>query len=518
MILIALGLAAAAVFHASNVSSRMEAKYTEQLKAAREEGGGAKTMAPSSGSRVEGELMERVSYLEEQLTLYQTENARLLKTIDQMTADGAELPEGDGEAPPAKNEDEQAELREKVEGLTAKLRKLEFKAPVIYEMKDRDAMRKEIEARVQQQFGADDKDGKRQSRAFAAVGFIKPGTDLLTESVNLLTNQNGIAIYKGGSKVVLNKDSSSKSVHDRTALSVELTQALLDQNFGTMDMEGSSADARAAAQALQVGDANLIKVRFMLQDTFPSDDRVSDSPTAMNRQDFEIVPAFVREYFLFPYTMGMNFCQALHEKNGWESVNMAHAKPPKTTAQILHPNLYIMEREFVPVSFDIPVAKMEIKGELPLWDDTAGELGINVLLNQDQYVQEMKNLKIDKPGEMPVLSPSDFVERPGSKAAAGWRGDRCVVYSAGEGKEGQDHYAWLTAWTNAEDAIEFFNAMKASLRFRYASEVNSDAESKLFVIDGPRYVRMTRDETTNVVRVLNAGNEEWLEGLGAVFE
>ena len=523
IILIALGLASAGLFHSSNIASRLneqfdsrlakiETEHDEELAKAQSEGGG--------NLRAEGELMERVSYLEEQLTLYQTENARLLKTIDQMVADGGELPGAPGEAMPEKDPEEQKDLRGKVEELTAKLRKLDYKAPVTYETKDWDGMRELIESNLRKQFGKDDPEGKRQSRAFASVGFIKPGVDLLSESANLLTNQNGIALYDGGSKIVMNKDASTKSIHDRTALSIELARTLQDQNFGHTPVEEiESADMFTAMHALTIGDANLVKVRFMLQDTFPTDDNLKDSPTAMSKQDFDVIPAFVREYFLFPYTMGMNFCQVLHEKNGWESVNMAHARPPRSTAQILHPELYISDQQFEPVAFDFPVGKMEIKGELPLWDNTAGELGISVLLNQSQFLQEMRNLKIEEPGEMPVLSPGDYVERPGSKAASGWRGDRCIVYSAGEGMEGKDHYAWFTAWGSEEDAIEFFNAMKSSLRFRYDSEANSEPGSEEFVIaDDKRHVRMIRDKETHQVHIFSATDADWQSAMQAAFE
>lgn len=522
IILVTLGLGSAVLLRVSNVStvlkgefdkkmSEMEKRHDAELEKASAEAGGDLS--------AEGKLMERVSYLEEQVTLYQTENARLLQTIDQMIADGSVLPDAPGEPMPKKNEAEQVELRGKVEELTAKLRKLDYKAPVTYESKDWEAMRGVIEAKLRAQFGKDDPDGKRQSRAFSSIGFIRPGTDLLKESTDLLTNQNGIAIYTGGSKIALNKDASTKSIHDRTALAVELTRALQDQNFGTVEQDDhTSLDSFSALQALTLGDATQVKIRFMNQDNFPTDDNLSSSPTAMTQQELAIVPAFVREYFLFPYTMGSTFCQVLHDKNGWESVNMAHARPPRTTAQILHPDLYISDPQFKPVAFEFPVDKMEVRGELPLWDNTTGELGISLLLNQSQFLQEMRNLKIEDPGEMPMLNDADYVQRPGSKAAGGWRGDRCIVYSGGEGMEGKDPFAWFTAWATADEAIEFFNAMKASLRFRYDSDADSAPGSKEFVIKGPRHLRMVRDEEKHQVRIFSAGDEGWLADLEKAFE
>ena len=90
-----------------------------------------------------------------------------------------------------------------------------------------------------------------------------------------------------------------------------------------------------------------------------------------------------------------------------------------------------------PERFRWNINALEIGEKNPIWNNVAGELGIALLLNQSDFLQRMAEL-----GQPDILNMPDLVSkgiehfsnRDGSKAAAGWNGDRYLVYANGDGK------------------------------------------------------------------------------------
>jgi hypothetical protein len=477
----------------------------------------------ADGSTTEGDagLLEKIDSLQARLNLYEDENERLLKEIDQLVASGATLPghQKSAGAPDAARKEfseEEEKIRASLQAMVSGIRELEFKQPPLYAFTDWDGMKEEMAA-------TQAAEGTARSRAFAAMGFVPPGTDVNGQVLNLEVNQLGAANYAGESKIRFNGFGSLKSIHDRTAVAVELTRLLQDQHFGFFGprIDFPNNDARNAARALSIGDGEIVKVRFMLQDEFPSSDELTASPTAMSKEDFQAAAPFLREDFLFPFTVGMSFCQALHDKDAWNALNAAYRRLPATTAEILHPELYRAEAPITPVDFGLSKDAPDVLGAWPLWDDSAGELGVAVFLNMADYSREMENMGIDAQGMMPVLAVQDFTEKPGGRAAAGWRGDRYFVYPNGEGTDGGDHTVWLTAWAGEEDALEFFRAFRDALRLRYQvplpddDAAEADGSAREFVLDSPRHLRLWI--TGKEVRLVNAGNAQWRKALQQAF-
>ncbi len=477
--------------------------------------------SPEGGS--DAALLEKIDSLEARLKLYEDENERLLKEIDHLVAGGASAP---GESGPGLNvereafSEEEEKIRENIQSMVTQIRELEFKAAPVYDFADWEGMK----AGMAVPAAAPGEKTAARSRVLAAMGFVPPGTEVEKEMTNLALNQLGAAAYEGNSRIRFNGFGSLLSVHDRTAVAVELTRLLQAQHFGFFAPKGDFAntDARNAARALSIGDGEMVKVRFMLQDELPSNDDLTSSPTAMSKQEFEAASPFVRENFLFPYTAGMKFGEALQGRDGWQGLNAAFRRLPRTTAEILHPELYLAETPFAPADFGLPPEGREVRGMTPIGDDSAGELGIAVFLNQADYTREMEKMGIEARGMMPVLAVQDFTEKPGGKGAAGWRGDRYFVYANGGGENGSDHVAWLTAWAGEDDALEFFRALRDALRLRYllplprdAAAEADDAKAREFVLDGPRFLRLWLSGSE--VRLVNAADAEWREALLGAF-
>jgi len=120
----------------------------------------------------------------------------------------------------------------------------------------------------------------------------------------------------------------------------------------------------------------------------------------------------------------MVFCAKLANKGGWKSVDEAYRNPPASTEQILHPEKYVAKPD-LPTSIDLG----ELKPGEP-WK----EVGRNVL------------------GE---LQTAVMLGRQGSRAAAGWDGDRYAVFEGPDQKLG---LVWFSTWDSEDEAREFAQA------------------------------------------------------------
>ncbi len=324
-------------------------------------------------------------------------------------------------------ENENAQLRRRVEELEsadkytpaaiaetiAAIRGLDFQRPLTF----RPTPRTEVEAAVADAVLARYPEGElaAKERALRALGFIfdDGGAPIAEALVGLETNQR-VAHYDDAIATLFYRDDLDlRGPADRGRLVPEIAAALLEQNFGKVEPARDSADAALAAAALPIGDATQIKLRYSLSD----DSGGAPPPAPESQEKFYGAPVFLREQALFPYYQGSKFVQALQQSGGWEAVNAAYRRPPSSTAEVLHPDLYLAEPPFAPEDVEAPAT-----------GDAAGEFGINALLATQ-------------------LDP--FAARD---AADGWAGDRYVV-------DDDNTYVWTTRWRTAEDAEQFAAAI-----------------------------------------------------------
>ncbi|MFT5105436.1 MAG: hypothetical protein ACI9UA_001056 [Pseudoalteromonas tetraodonis] len=549
--LIATGLAASGFFfgaHQKTVLGKEHRKElaTQEKKLTAEiekrlgeesvsEGQGATTndlFPPTDATTSEDRLQEQLTFIEGQLDLLRDENARLLSLVDRLETK-LKSAGGTGEERNFSAEEEKALTN--TQQLTTKSRELDFKTPLEINFTDWEGMAQAVTDSLQPLRTPEQQ--AKLSRAYAAMGFVPPTTDVTKEITNLLTSQLGAAIYVGDNKVLFNQDGNLLSVHDRTALAVAFNHALQDQNFDLSKVPPptqTNDDSYAAANALLLGDASIIKLRHMMYDMASANDDLRNSPTALSKDDFSAAPPFIREYFLFPHTAGEMFCQALHETGKWKAVNAGIQNPPTSTAEILHPELYLAEKRFTPESYDWPAEKFKVAGAEPLWNNVAGELGISVFLNRGYYKYNMSQQGFFDT-DLPPLTKRDLRESPGSLAAKGWVGDRYLVYPNGDGAGGSDHIYWRSQWASANDAAEFFHGARVTLAYELGIElaesdyqIDSDPAKRTPITpervgktyeqatDKDRHLFMQLDETKREVTIVNAANKKWLEALKAL--
>ena len=541
--LIAIGTAASGFFYSAHQTSTLNKKHAKELTEQKEvleakierlgkESGGPTTndlLPETDASTSEERLQEQVSFLEEQLDLLRDENARLLAMVDRLEAK-LKSAGNTGEGRMFSGEEEKGVV--KVKELTSKSRELDYKTEVAIEFADWDGMAVAVSEGLQPQ--RDPGQQAMLSRAYAAMGFVAPTTDVTQEITNLLTSQLGAALYVGGNKILFNQAGSMLSVHDRASFAVALDHALQDQHFDLSKVPPptlTNDDSYTAANALLLGDASIIKLRHMMYDTATPNDDLRNSPSALSKEEFEAVTPFIREYFLFPYTAGQMFCEALHEKGKWKSINAAIQSPPTSTAEVLHPELYLADQRFVPESFDWTSEQLEVDGTAPIWNNVAGELAISVYLNRGYYKYRMAQQGFFDT-DLPPLTKRDYRQNPGSIAAKGWRGDRYLVYPNGDGAGGSDHVYWRSKWDSPNDAAEFFHGARVALSHthdldldRADYEVDSNPEEREAITPettGTTFARETRkgrhisielDADASEVTIVNAADKAWLDAL-----
>lgn len=225
----------------------------------------------------------------------------------------------------------------------------------------------------------------------------------------------------------------------------ELTHALQDQHFNLKRFEKwpkGDSDAELAAHALIEGDATLAMTLYMAKNPLVALAfiRSLGSEGAASEQ-FKQAPRAIRESLMFPYEQGSAWATVLYRRGGWQLVSDAFTKLPQSSEQILHADKYFSNE--APTKLTLP----DLKGLLgPTWKlvvgDVNGEWGCYLTL--DQFLNDQDE---------------------SLRAAAGWGGDRFVLYEGT--KPGEVFLAQLTAWDTENDAKEFLEAYAKRTPKRY---------------------------------------------------
>ena len=125
----------------------------------------------------------------------------------------------------------------------------------------------------------------------------------------------------------------------------------------------------------------------------------------------------------FPYTYGSGFISVLYKEGGWNLINSAYKNPPRSTEEILHPNVYLEGSAFKNVDSLSPNSS----GWNIILTDTFGEYFIQVML------------------ENGVTNNEALV------AATGWNGDNITLFN----KDNTYLVTWSLTWNTTRDASEF---------------------------------------------------------------
>ncbi|MEE9217701.1 MAG: DUF6782 family putative metallopeptidase [Acidobacteriota bacterium] len=331
-------------------------------------------------------------------------------------------------------------LADQVLARISELRQLPVLAPVARELHDEASLRAYIARRLEEEYPGDELE--REQRVLEALGLLPEGVDLAQAMQDLYAAQ--IAGYYDPQKRILYISEHLPALLQAPTLAHELTHALQNQHFKierffehtSQDLDD---DTRIAWMGLMEGDATATMLAYMLP-AQSTDDWLSvfdsfgrNMTAAMEALRDSSTPEFLLQMLNFPYRHGTPFVASLYREGGWEAVNAAHRRPPRSSEQVLHPARYAPpadEPTALPPSL-FP-ARLESGG-------TAYELYHDLVLGE--FVTRL------------VLEPRVGKEAALS-ASEGWDGDRVALYAGGGG----DLLAWLSVWDSEAEAQEFVEA------------------------------------------------------------
>jgi hypothetical protein len=323
------------------------------------------------------------------------------------------------------------------------LRGLPIKTKIARGLMSRPEITKRLLQRVDEDYPAGELIA--EERAYKLLGLLPVTTDYKKLVIDLLTEQIA-GFYDPEAKELYLAD-WIEPASQRMVMAHEIDHALQDQTFDLVKFTKpikDNADEELARQSLVEGDGVALMIEFLLgetgqkQDPWANDqvvDMMAAATGVSGDGELDKAPLFVRESLIFPYVSGLRFIAASRRTHPWSDIDSIFRSPPLSTEQILHPEKYRAGEK------PIPIKAADMRGWTRIYDNVLGEMMMGVLLRQYNV-------------------PKDEATR----AAAGWGGDRIVVYAPATGDDGKSVDKLLgvdlSAWDQEADAIEACNSLK----------------------------------------------------------
>jgi hypothetical protein len=275
-----------------------------------------------------------------------------------------------------------------------------------------------------------------ERRALVAWGLVPADFDLTGFLADLLAEQ-AAAYYDPGAKRMVLANWLTPDLR-RDALTHELVHVLQDRLVDLdrfLGVAPGRSDEGVARQALVEGEAVALSHDLGLQREgrdFAALPDVADLQRAIRASVTGPViaraPAYMRTMLTFPYAGGVGFIHAFRQRRPWIQLSAVYQDPPRSSAQILHPERYLDRRED-PVSLPLPdLTAVFPAGSRAAIEDELGEIGVAEVLRR-------------------------FLGEPAD--AAGWRGDRYALWDV---PVGAPALVALTVWDTEDRAAGFVRA------------------------------------------------------------
>lgn len=238
-------------------------------------------------------------------------------------------------------------------GEVERIRKLTFLEPVEVEVVPRADLRKVLEAHIARESPIPLQEHMRVLEALFLVPESASGLDRLME----LYEAQVLAFYDPATRKYTVFDSAPPGAEavglmgDAVAVH-ELTHALQDQRFDAgkkIRALERDWDAQLAYHAVLEGEATLVmlasvvgKLGIPLEQVAANEDLVSSmSAMAELGQGFpDDAPRYFVELLKFPYLAGLDLVLRAWRRGGWDAVSLLHQNPPRSSEEVLRPELY----------------------------------------------------------------------------------------------------------------------------------------------------------------------------------
>ena len=270
----------------------------------------------------------------------------------------------------------------------------------------------------------------------------------------------------------------------------ELTHALQDQYYDLdklIDEDRDSSDTMMARSALVEGDATAVMVDYTKLQTGQS--QLKDDPSVsgimmqniagtMMTASLQQAPGSLQMMLIFPYISGLNFVHALlRADGGYKGIDRAYGRPPRTTAEILHPDRYLNNSIVLKEPADplkgLPPEAADYK---EVYSDSLGEFVVSTWLS---------------PGLMPV---------PASRVASGWAGDKLMLLRSPVEKK--FICLWSTAWIDEAAAQKFFDGVEKMLTARFSVPPVRSGDTATFTAGHPSKISVTRSGDAVMISII----------------
>jgi hypothetical protein len=344
------------------------------------------------------------------------------------------------------------DIQDEIFQQAASLRGLTPKAEVPFAVVDSDQLRQDLLNSYNDNKTVQELEVSR--KLLVLLGLLNPDLDLHDLLVNLYA-ENVLGYYNRDTRRMYVVSSGSMfGAEQKVTLAHEYTHALQDQYFDLHKVEAGTEDNddySLAVTSLIEGDAVLTQLLYAR--TYLTPQELFQLRSSGGTSSIDRAPSVVRDEVIFPYDEGVRFVARLWRQGGFQAVNDAFGDPPRSTAQIIHPEKYLAHQQPTEVALPDLAAALG-PGWTQLRSDVLGELDVRILLEQ-------------------------FLDRAvADKGAEGWGGDR---YALLENATGLDAVVISTIWDSDGEAGEFYNDYADTVGRRYGARARrvEDVPSRL---------------------------------------
>jgi hypothetical protein len=328
-----------------------------------------------------------------------------------------------------------------VEASVARIRELGFIRPVPLVIKTPEQAQQTMMTQIARDHT--DQDLRIGGASGVMTGLYPPNIDLKRNTIELLRDEI-VGFYDPDTKEMVmvqqpHNGSSPNSLGlgasmSSMVLAHELTHALQDQHFAIEKMLNQvkdNDDRTLALKCVAEGDATLAGFAY------------SAGPLQQNKIDALInqlqalpadpvaqrhsIPLALSVPMLFEYSSGSRFVGEAWQRGGWPAVDRLYRDPPRSTQQIMQPELYF-DHPTLPLHIELNGYRALLSGWKKVDDDTYGELLLKLIFQ--------RNL----PASAPAFS-----------TLSKWAGDRIITLQRGD----QLTLLWLIAFRDRASADEF---------------------------------------------------------------
>lgn len=263
------------------------------------------------------------------------------------------------------------------------VRSLRFKRPVVANAISDEVMDRKLAESFDVYFPEEPL--ARRSAAWRTIGVLPPRGDLREALASFLTGQV-VGFYDPATGELVYLGEGDLGLTERLVLAHELTHALEDQRFDLTRLDDLAAACRdeafQAALGVVEGSAQFHAIEVLVE--FPPTDLGGLDPGTQG--SLAGVPPFVISLQRWPYEVGLEFVTQLVLDEGTEALDAALERPPTSTEQLIHPELFGVDEPSRVEIADLSTALGSSWGDLDAMEVGEAWLGAMLELQLDDDV------------------------------------------------------------------------------------------------------------------------------------